>query len=168
MVRLDDGRAVLWGFHTQHSQTAGADLLGGSPDWIGQPEVRQRLEADELGFVYGAFNGTWARASYPGDPWEPAEDGFAQIGEWITSDEAAADEMVEWVAEWAGPVASVRRRADPGCSRFRGVGRGTGGVLRPLRDRSTLAAAARSGGRGGGGGRLHPERCGTRKFPRRP
>src|SRR3954468_850354 len=101
MVRLDDGRAVLWGFHTQHSQTAGADLLGGSPDWIGQPEVRQRLEAGELGFVYGAFNGTWARASYPGDPWEPAEDGFAQIGKWITSDEAAADEMVEWVAEWS-------------------------------------------------------------------
>ncbi|HWD82896.1 MAG TPA: hypothetical protein VG497_28540, partial [Kribbella sp.] len=101
MVRLADGRAVLWGFHTQHSRTAGEDLLAGSPDWIGQPEVRQRQAAGELGFVYGAFNATWARASYPGDPWQPVDDGFAAIGEWITSDEAAADEMIEWVAEWA-------------------------------------------------------------------
>ncbi|MFG1908379.1 hypothetical protein [Kribbella sp. NPDC048928] len=101
MARLEDGRAVLWGFHTQHSQTAGEDLLAGSPDWIGQPEVRQRQSAGELGFVYGAFNSTWARASYPGDPWQPVDDGFAPIGQWITSDEATADEMVEWVAEWA-------------------------------------------------------------------
>ncbi|WP_165553040.1 hypothetical protein [Kribbella speibonae] len=100
MARLQDGRAVLWGFHTQHSQTAGEDLLAGSPDWIGQPEVRQRQTAGELGFVYGAFNGSWARASYPGDPWQPVDDGFAAIGEWIASDEATADEMVEWVAEW--------------------------------------------------------------------
>lgn len=101
LARIGDGRVVLWGFHTQHSATAGADLLAGSPDWIGQPEVRQRQASGELGFVYGAFNGTWARASYPGDPWQPADDGFQHIGGWITSDEAAADEMVEWVAEWA-------------------------------------------------------------------
>lgn len=63
--------------------------------------MRQRQTAGELGFVYGAFNGTWARASYPGDPWQPVDDGFAPIGGWITSDEAAADEMIEWVAEWA-------------------------------------------------------------------
>ncbi|MEU8221824.1 hypothetical protein [Kribbella sp. NPDC048915] len=100
MVRLGEGRAVLWGFHTQHSQTAGENLLDGSPDWIGQPEVRQRQDAGELGFVYGAFNGSWARASYPGDPWEPVEDGFAPIGAWITSDEATADVMSEWVAAW--------------------------------------------------------------------
>ncbi|MGW6196633.1 hypothetical protein ACWF0M_10860 [Kribbella sp. NPDC055110] len=100
MARLEDGRAVLWGFHTQHSRTAGEDLLAGSPEWIGQPEVRRRQTAGELGFVYGAFNGSWARASYPGDPWQPVDDGFAPIGEWITSDEATADEMVEWVAEW--------------------------------------------------------------------
>ena len=101
LARLSDGRVVLWGFHTQHSATVGTDLLAGSPDWIGQPEVRQRQAAGELGFVYGAFNGTWARASYPGDPWQPVDDGFQQIGGWITSDEAAADEMIEWVAEWA-------------------------------------------------------------------
>lgn len=101
MVRLEDGRAVLFGFQTQHSQTRRADLLAGSPDWIGQPEVRRRQTAGELGFVYGAFNGTWARAAYPGDPWQPAEDGFTQIGQWITSDSDAAAEMIEWVAEWA-------------------------------------------------------------------
>ncbi|MEU4601370.1 hypothetical protein AB0F43_00190, partial [Kribbella sp. NPDC023972] len=100
MARLDGGRAVLFGFHTQHSRTAGADLLAGSPDWIGQPEVRRLISSGELGFVYGAFNGTWARASYPGDPWQPLDDGFAPIGQWITSDEEAAGEMIEWVAEW--------------------------------------------------------------------
>ncbi|WP_202872497.1 hypothetical protein [Kribbella soli] len=127
MARLEDGRAVLWGFHTQHSQTAGEDLLAGSPEWIGQPEVRQRQTAGELGFVYGAFNGSWARASYPGDPWQPVDDGFTPIGEWITSDEAAADEMVEWVAEWADylggldelrpyGVELIRAAAGPGIS----------------------------------------------------
>src|SRR5215211_2276870 len=95
MLRLDDGRAVLFGFHTQHSRTAGADLLAGSPDWIGQPEVRERRAAGELGFVYGAVNGTWARASYPGDPWQPLDDGFAPIGQWITSDDEAARELIE-------------------------------------------------------------------------
>ena len=56
MVRLEGGRAVLFGFHTQLTQTAQADLLAGSPDWIGQPEVRQRQTAGELGFVYGSLD----------------------------------------------------------------------------------------------------------------
>ncbi|MEV8371783.1 hypothetical protein AB0P21_03550 [Kribbella sp. NPDC056861] len=101
MARLDGGRAVLFGFHTQHTQTGEADLLAGAPPWIGQPEVKRRMAAGELGFVYGSFNGTWARASYPGDPWQPLDDGFLPIGEWITSDEEAAREMIEWAAEWA-------------------------------------------------------------------
>jgi hypothetical protein len=121
MSRLGDGRAVLWGFHTQHSQTAGSDLLAGSPDWIGQPEVRVRQDAGELGFVYGAFNGTWARASYPGDPWEPVGDGFAEIGSWITSDEAAADEMVEWVAEWADYLGGLDELRPAGVALIRTV-----------------------------------------------
>ena len=127
MARLEDGRSVLWGFHTQHSQTAGEDLLAGSPEWIGQPEVRQRQTAGELGFVYGAFNGSWARASYPGDPWQPVDDGFGPIGEWISSDEAAADEMIEWVAGWCDylggldelrpyGVELIRAAAGPGIS----------------------------------------------------
>ncbi|NEA32834.1 hypothetical protein [Streptomyces sp. SID13031] len=101
MQRLEGGRAVLFGFHTQHTQTAEAELLAGAPEWIGQPEVKRRIAAGELGFVYGSFNGTWARASYPGDPWQPLDDGFLPIGEWITSDEEAAREMIEWAAEWA-------------------------------------------------------------------
>lgn len=101
MVRLEGGRAVLFGFHTQHTQTAEADLVAGAPDWIGQPEVKRRIAGGDLGFVYGSFNGTWARASYPGDPWQPLDDGFLPIGEWITSDEEAAREMIEWAAEWA-------------------------------------------------------------------
>ncbi|GAB2587872.1 hypothetical protein [Kribbella endophytica] len=101
MVRLSGGRSVLFGYHTQHSRTAGTDLLAGAPDWIGQPEVKRRITAGDLGFVYGSFNGTWARASYEGDPWQPVDDGFGPIGSWITSDEEAARELVEWAAEWA-------------------------------------------------------------------
>ncbi|MDX6292918.1 MAG: hypothetical protein QOH50_1993, partial [Kribbellaceae bacterium] len=101
MVMLDGERSVLFGLHTEHSRTAGSDLLAGSPGWIGQPEVQQRLAAGRLGFVYGSFGGTWARAAYPGDPWQPLDDGFLPIATWLTSDEEAAEELIEWAAAWA-------------------------------------------------------------------
>ncbi|MDX6240958.1 MAG: hypothetical protein QOG10_5782 [Kribbellaceae bacterium] len=101
MVLLDGERSVLFGFHTQHSRTTGSDLLVGAPGWIGQPEVRQRFAAGRLGFVYGSFGGTWARAAYAGDPWQPLDDGFLPIATWLTSDEEAAEELIEWAAEWA-------------------------------------------------------------------
>ncbi|MFB6722407.1 hypothetical protein ACFCV3_19680 [Kribbella sp. NPDC056345] len=126
LQRLGEGRAVLFGYQTQHSQTAGSDLLAGSPDWIGQPEVRQRLSAGELGFVYGAFNGTWGRAAYEGDPWEPVPDGFLQIGGWITSEEDSAREMIEWVAEWADYLGGLDELLPAGIALIR-----TGGAITP-------------------------------------
>ena len=112
-------------------------LLAGSPDWIGQPEVRQRMAAGQLGFVYGAFNGTWARASYPGDPWQPVEDGFAPIGQWVTSDEAAADEMIEWVAGWADYLGGLDELRPFGVELIRSVGASgvTAGALQSFFDR---------------------------------
>ena len=101
MVMLDAERSVLFGLHTEHSRTAGSDLLAGSPGWIGQPEVQQRIAAGRLGFVYGSFGGTWARAAYLGDPWQPLDDGFLPIASWLTSDEEAAEELIEWAAAWA-------------------------------------------------------------------
>ncbi|TCO23184.1 hypothetical protein EV652_1097 [Kribbella steppae] len=124
MVRLEGGRSVLFGFHTQHSRTAGSDLLAGSPDWIGQPDVRRLISRGELGFVYGAFNGTWARASYQGDPWQPVDDGFAPIGQWITSDEEAAGEMIEWVAEWADYLGGLDELVPFGVQLIRAAGAG--------------------------------------------
>ncbi|MFG1813227.1 hypothetical protein ACGFIF_05615 [Kribbella sp. NPDC049174] len=137
MVRLEGGRSVLFGFHTQHSRTTGSDLLAGSPDWIGQPEVRHLIARGELGFVYGAFNGTWARASYPGDPWQPADDGFAPIGQWITSDEEAAGEMIEWVAEWADYLGGLDELLPSGVQLIRAAGAGciTADVLGEFFDR---------------------------------
>ncbi|TWD83834.1 hypothetical protein FB561_5003 [Kribbella amoyensis] len=102
MVRLDGGRAIVFGYHTEHSRTAGTDLVAGAPDWIGQPEVKRRIAAGQLGFVYGSFNGTWARAAYEGDPWQPADDGFHHIATWVTSDEDAAEELAGWASQWAG------------------------------------------------------------------
>lgn len=101
MVMLDDERSVLFGLHTEHSRTARSDLLAGAPGWIGQPEVQQRIALGRLGFVYGSFGGTWARAAYPGDPWQPLDDGFLLIATWLTSDEEAAEELIEWAAAWA-------------------------------------------------------------------
>src|SRR5215207_958239 len=137
MVRLEGGRAVLFGFHTQHSRTAGADLLAGSPDWVGQPEVKRRIATGQLGFVYGSFNGTWARASYPGDPWQPLDDGFLPIGEWLTSDEEAAREMVEWAAGWADYPGGLDELLPVGVALIRTAGAGglTAGALQELFDR---------------------------------
>ncbi len=134
MVRLDGSRAVLFGFHTQHSGTAGADLLAGSPEWIGQPEVKTRMAAGRLGFVYGSFNGTWARADYPGDPWQPLDDGFAPIAQWVTSDEDAARELIEWAAEWADYLGGLDELLPFGVAVIRTAASGglTGDVLRDL------------------------------------
>jgi hypothetical protein len=98
-------RSVLFGFHAEITQTAEVSrqggLLAGAPEWIAQPEVRHRMATGDLGFVYGHFAGTWARAPYPGDPWQPLDDGFAAVGDWLASDEDTAAELVEWAAEWA-------------------------------------------------------------------
>lgn len=104
LIIIADGRAVLFGHHDEESRTAAegayADLLTGAPDWIGQPEVRHRMATGGLGFVYGHFAGTWARAEYPGDPWQPVDDGFLALGSWLTDDREAEYEIAEQVLSW--------------------------------------------------------------------
>lgn len=106
LLSLGDGRAVLYGYHAEESRTAVenayADLLSGAPDWIGQPEVRHRMVTGQLGFVFGHFSGTWARAEYPGDPWQPLDDGFSAVGSWLTDDRETEYEIAEMVLEWTG------------------------------------------------------------------
>src|SRR5262245_41919375 len=106
LILIADGRAVMFGYHYEESRTADegvyADLLAGAPDWIGQPEVRHRVATGQLGFVYGHFAGTWARAEYPGDPWQPLEDGFLALGSWLTDDREAEYEVAEQVLSWVG------------------------------------------------------------------
>ena len=148
MVRLSGGRSVLFGYHTQHSRTAGTDLLAGAPDWIGQPEVKRRITAGDLGFVYGSFNGTWARASYEGDPWQPVDDGFMPIGSWITSDEETARELVEWAAEWADYLGGLDELVPLGVGLIRSAAASTlsaeqlGGVLRAAGGWAAVGSAA--------------------------
>ncbi|HEY3005179.1 MAG TPA: hypothetical protein VGJ44_22730 [Kribbellaceae bacterium] len=107
LIAFPDGRAVIFGYHAEDSRTAQAgalaDLLSGAPEWIGQPEVRHRIVTGQLGFVYGHFSGTWARASYPGDPWQPLEDGFTSIASWLTDDSETEYELAEQLLTWAGP-----------------------------------------------------------------
>ncbi len=107
LVPMPDSRAVVFGYHYDDSRTAAdgglSELLTGAPDWIGQPEVRHRLATGQLGFVYGHFSGTWARASYPGDPWQPLDDGFQSIAYWLVSDEETEYELAEQMLMWAGP-----------------------------------------------------------------
>jgi hypothetical protein len=107
LVPFPDGRAVVFGYHATDSRTAQAnalaDLLTGAPEWIGHPEVRHRIATSQLGFVYGHFSGTWARASYPGDPWQPLDDGFTSIASWLTDDSETEYELAEQLLLWAGP-----------------------------------------------------------------
>ena len=107
LISMPDGRAVVFGYHYDDSRTAAegalSELLSGAPEWIGQPEVRHRVATGQLGFVYGHFAGTWARASYPGDPWQPLDDGFQSIGYWLVSDEETEYELAEQLLMWAGP-----------------------------------------------------------------
>src|SRR6266540_48048 len=107
LIAFPDGRAVVFGYHATNSRTAAAgavtDLLTGAPEWIGQPEVRHRMGTGQLGFVYGHFSGTWARASYPGDPWQPLDDGFTSIASWVTDDSETEYELAEQLLQWAGP-----------------------------------------------------------------
>jgi len=162
LVELDQDRAVLFGLHREYSRTTGSDLLEGAPDWIAQPPVRERIGRGELGFVYANFSGTWARAAYPGDPWQPVDDGFLAVASWLTSDEETAAELVEWAAEWADYLGSLDDLRTVGLELVRDAGRsgiryddllelfdrlGAGPYsMRRPDARSALAAAARFGG----------------------
>lgn len=122
-------RSVLFGFHSEISRTAEVGrqggLLAGAPEWIAQPEVRHRMATGEIGFVYGHFAGTWARAPYPGDPWQPLDDGFTAVGDWLVSDEDSAAELVEWGAEWADYLGAIDQAMPAGLELVRAA-RGDG------------------------------------------
>ena len=53
MVRLDGARAVLFGFHTQHSGLRGRTCWRGRRSGSGSPRSSTRMAAGQLGFVYG-------------------------------------------------------------------------------------------------------------------
>ncbi|MFI8461350.1 hypothetical protein [Kitasatospora sp. NPDC085464] len=70
MSKGGDGRFVLYG----EDEASGVkwhepaiDVLAGGPDWLPYEELRDRIEAYEIGCVYWYENGTWARAPYPDD-----------------------------------------------------------------------------------------------------
>jgi hypothetical protein len=75
------------------------------------------MATGQLGFVYGHFAGTWARAEYPGDPWQPLEDGFLALGSWLTDDRETEYEVSEQVLSWVGGD-----QLDPGELRFGAMG----------------------------------------------
>ncbi|MFF0412959.1 hypothetical protein ACFYUY_21270 [Kitasatospora sp. NPDC004745] len=68
MSQRGDGRFVLYG----EDESSGVkwhepaiDVLAGGPDWLPHEELRDLIQAYEIGCVYWYENGAWARAPYP-------------------------------------------------------------------------------------------------------
>lgn len=56
LVRVDGGRAVLFGYDHEYSDTVDAtppiDLLAGAPAWLPWPELLRHVADDQLGYVH--------------------------------------------------------------------------------------------------------------------
>jgi hypothetical protein len=97
---IDGGRAVLYGYDRDHSETTAADppldLLTGAPDWLPWDDLSPLAEADGLGFVAWHAEGRWSRVRYSGS----VADGLAQTVGAVLSHGNALTELAGIVAEW--------------------------------------------------------------------
>lgn len=97
---LDDQRALLYGHDHEASENVlsgtGGDsdvemnLLAKTPDWWNAGLPREGVP---IGFVFGFEGGSWARAEYD------HADGFLSVGFPMKSDEALAEEIVDWIGD---------------------------------------------------------------------
>ena len=100
LVRVEGGRAVLFGHDHEYSDTTTAsppiDLLAGAPGWLPWDELLPHVDGYGLGYCYWWESAGWERVDYPGDP----GDGLRQtIGACLDGDAARAD-LVEVVTVW--------------------------------------------------------------------
>ncbi|MER7169350.1 hypothetical protein ABT336_25245 [Micromonospora sp. NPDC000207] len=114
LVLVDGGRAVLFGYDHEYSDTTWAspplDLLAGAPAWLPWPELTRHAESDELGYVYW-YDGGWTRVPYP-DP--SLDDGLRASARAVLDAEQARRELGEVVFEWGGhhPTDEPTERAE--------------------------------------------------------
>ncbi|WP_285789213.1 hypothetical protein [Micromonospora sp. NBRC 101691] len=100
LVLVDGGRAVLFGYDHEYSDTAAAtppiDLLDGAPAWLPWPELLRWQADDQLGYVYWYDDGVWSRVPYPDD----VSDGLVATARSVLDAERARLELVDVVFEW--------------------------------------------------------------------
>jgi hypothetical protein len=100
LALIEGGRAVLYGYDHEYSDTAQADppidLLAGAPDWLPWDDLIRYAAEDQLGYVHWHDGTTWSRVDYP----DTIKDGCtATTGPVLTVD-ATLDELAGFVFEW--------------------------------------------------------------------
>ncbi|WDZ85268.1 hypothetical protein [Micromonospora cathayae] len=101
LVRVDGGRAVLFGYDHEYSDTVDAtppvDLLAGAPAWLPWPELLRYVADDQLGYVHW-YDREWSRVPYPAG----LADGLtATVGALLDADRLEG-QLSDVVTEWGG------------------------------------------------------------------
>lgn len=101
LALIEDGRAVLYGYDHEYSDTVDADppidLLAGAPSWLPWDELVRCQAEDQLGYVLWHTAGTgWQRVSYPA----AERDGLDTTADEVMSDRATITELGEVVFQW--------------------------------------------------------------------
>ncbi|MDQ7905390.1 hypothetical protein RB614_12730 [Phytohabitans sp. ZYX-F-186] len=112
LILVEGGRAVLFGFDHEYSDTTTADppidLLAGAPAWLPWPRLLPHADEDMLGAVYWYEGGSWHRVGYP----DGLHDGLRSTIGWLFEDGAAiVAELRSVVSEWGGHDIDGEREA---------------------------------------------------------
>ena len=100
LTLIEGGRAVLYGYDHEYSDTVAADppidLLAEAPPWLPWEELTDRAARDELGYVLWHDGNQWAKVPYP----EGMQDGLRSTAGQVLDDHKAGAELTEFVFEW--------------------------------------------------------------------
>ncbi len=119
LALIEGGRAVLYGYDHEYSETAGADrpidLLDGAPGWLPWDDLVRYAADDQLGYVLWHDGRAWQRVDYP----DAEEDGLTSTAGPVLDPESTVKELTGFVFQWgehgtdtAAERAEVRAAAD--------------------------------------------------------
>jgi hypothetical protein len=163
LVLVEGGRAALFGYDHEYSDTAWAsppiDLLAGAPDWLPWPELTRHVEQDQLGYLHWYEQGRWTRVAYPAPD---LTDGLVPTAGAVLSPDRARAALAEIVFEWGQhqPTDEATERAEVAVAADRLLAAARAGTLdeaalaellgrvrphRPVDPAAGLTMAARAG-----------------------
>ncbi|WP_153040321.1 hypothetical protein [Actinoplanes sp. TFC3] len=100
LALIEGGRAVLYGYDHEYSDTVGADppldLLAGAPAWLPWPALTACAAQDQLGYALWYDHGNWHRVAYP----DGLNDGLGSTAGPVLDEQAARDELASFVFAW--------------------------------------------------------------------
>jgi hypothetical protein len=98
LALIAGGRAVLYGYDHEYSDTAHADppidLLAGAPDWLPWDDLIRYAAEDQLGYVYWHDGAAWSHVP------TAENDGFTMTAGPVLTVDATLDELTGFVFEW--------------------------------------------------------------------